>query len=91
METIIKHLPPASRRQTLLFSATLTDVRRWQAGRWEHLLTIFEQSLYQLQKLTSNAAVYCDCTSEATQTVKTLDQKYLFIPQAVKEVGKDLA
>lgn len=72
METIIDALPPPSKRQTLLFSATMTK----------------EEVLAQQNQfgLTEEKTDFCQVKSDEDALVAQLDQQYLFMPQNIKEV-----
>jgi ATP-dependent RNA helicase DDX49/DBP8 len=71
LQSILAAVPHADRRQTLLFSATM--MRREEVGeeRW--------------QQLGLDAAASIRLASDELRLVKRLDQRYLFIPQQVKE------
>ncbi|NXG82616.1 DDX49 helicase, partial [Stercorarius parasiticus] len=64
LEVILEALP--ARRQTLLFSATLTD------------------TLKELKGLASNRPFFWEAVSEV-RTVDQLDQRYLLVPEAIKD------
>ncbi|OXB73134.1 UNVERIFIED_CONTAM: hypothetical protein H355_012059 [Colinus virginianus] len=64
LEVILEAVP--ARRQTLLFSATLTD------------------TLNELKSLAMNRPFFWEATSEV-RTVDELDQRYLLVPEAVKD------
>nr|CAG31485.1 hypothetical protein RCJMB04_6o15 [Gallus gallus] len=64
LEVILEAVP--ARRQTLLFSATLTD------------------TLNELKSLAMNRPFFWEAASEV-RTVDELDQRYLLVPEAVKD------
>nr|XP_060641070.1 probable ATP-dependent RNA helicase DDX49 [Anolis sagrei ordinatus] len=64
LETILAALP--SGRQTMLFSATLTE------------------TLSQLQRIAMNQPFFWESSSEV-RTVEQLDQRYLLVPEKVKD------
>uniref|UniRef100_A0A8B9EQL1 RNA helicase n=1 Tax=Anser cygnoides TaxID=8845 RepID=A0A8B9EQL1_ANSCY len=64
LEVILEAVP--ARRQTLLFSATLTD------------------TLSELKSLAMNKPFFWEAASEV-RTVDELDQRYLLVPEAVKD------
>uniref|UniRef100_A0A8C2TG88 Probable ATP-dependent RNA helicase DDX49 n=1 Tax=Coturnix japonica TaxID=93934 RepID=A0A8C2TG88_COTJA len=64
LEVILEAVP--ARRQTLLFSATLTD------------------TLNELKSLAMNKPFFWEAASEV-RTVDELDQRYLLVPEAVKD------
>ncbi|KAM9620536.1 putative ATP-dependent RNA helicase DDX49 [Morphnus guianensis] len=64
LEVILEAVP--ARRQTLLFSATLTD------------------TLNELKGLAANRPFFWEAVSEV-RTVDELDQRYLLVPEAVKD------
>uniref|UniRef100_A0A672UZM3 RNA helicase n=1 Tax=Strigops habroptila TaxID=2489341 RepID=A0A672UZM3_STRHB len=64
LEVILEAVP--ARRQTLLFSATLTD------------------TLKELKSLAANRPFFWEAASEV-RTVEELDQRYLLVPEAVKD------
>ncbi|XP_054037667.1 probable ATP-dependent RNA helicase DDX49 [Rissa tridactyla] len=64
LEVILEALP--ARRQTLLFSATLTD------------------TLKELKGLAANRPFFWEAVSEV-RTVDQLDQRYLLVPEAIKD------
>ncbi|KFQ80373.1 putative ATP-dependent RNA helicase DDX49, partial [Phoenicopterus ruber ruber] len=64
LEVILEAVP--ARRQTLLFSATLTD------------------TLKELKSLAANRPFFWEAVSEV-RTVDELDQRYLLVPEAVKD------
>uniref|UniRef100_A0A8C6JL21 Probable ATP-dependent RNA helicase DDX49 n=1 Tax=Melopsittacus undulatus TaxID=13146 RepID=A0A8C6JL21_MELUD len=64
LEVILEAVP--ARRQTLLFSATLTD------------------TLKELKSLAANRPFCWEAVSEV-RTVEELDQRYLLVPEAVKD------
>ena len=71
LSTIIDALPPLSQVQLLLFSATMMDREEVGEQRWE--------------QLRLSTAVQVRLPSDEVRLVRQLDQRYLFIPQAVKE------
>jgi ATP-dependent RNA helicase DDX49/DBP8 len=72
MDTIQSVLPPANKRQTLLFSATMTK---------EEVLD--QQNQFQLREGNTD---FCQVKSDDDALVAQLDQQYLFMPQNIKEV-----
>ncbi|NXE26056.1 DDX49 helicase, partial [Ardeotis kori] len=64
LEVILEAVP--ARRQTLLFSATLTD------------------TLNELKGLAANRPFFWEAASEV-RTVDELDQRYLLVPEAIKD------
>ncbi|XP_010123311.1 PREDICTED: probable ATP-dependent RNA helicase DDX49, partial [Chlamydotis macqueenii] len=64
LEVILEAVP--ARRQTLLFSATLTD------------------TLNELKSLAANRPFFWEAVSEV-RTVDELDQRYLLVPEAIKD------
>ncbi|NXF50282.1 DDX49 helicase, partial [Oceanites oceanicus] len=64
LEVILEAVP--ARRQTLLFSATLTD------------------TLKELKSLAANKPFFWEAVSEV-RTVDELDQRYLLVPEALKD------
>lgn len=72
MDTIAAQLPPPERRQTLLFSATMTkqDV-------------MDQQNQFALRESNTD---FCHVASDDDALVAQLDQRYLFMPQNIKEV-----
>ena len=71
LDTILDALPPLTSVQTLLFSATMMDREEVGEKRWEQL------------RLSS--ALQVRLPNDEVRLVRQLDQRYLFIPQAVKE------
>ena len=72
IDTILSVLPPIAARQTLMFSATMMEASAVGEERWA--------TLGMSQALSVRVA------SDEVRLVKQLDQRYLFIPQHVKEV-----
>ena len=72
IDTILSVLPPATARQTLMFSATMMEASAVGEARWA--------------ALGMSEAVSVRVASDEVKLVKQLDQRYLFIPQHVKEV-----
>ncbi|XP_061456526.1 probable ATP-dependent RNA helicase DDX49 [Rhineura floridana] len=64
LEVILAAVPAS--RQTMLFSATLTD------------------TLHELRQIAMNKPFFWESTSEV-QTVEQLDQRYLLVPEKVKD------
>jgi ATP-dependent RNA helicase DDX49/DBP8 len=72
MDTILGELPPPSKRQTLLFSATMSKA--------EVLAT------HNQFGLRADNTDFCQVASDDDALVAQLDQQYLFMPQNIKEV-----
>ena len=72
LDTIMSKLPPPSKRQTLLFSATMTK---------EEIIS--QQNQFQL---TPERTEFHVVKSDDDALVAQLDQQYLFMPQNIKEV-----
>jgi ATP-dependent RNA helicase DDX49/DBP8 len=73
MDTICAALPPPTRRQTLLFSATMTR---------DEVLAGSNQF-----GLRAEITDYVQVDADTDALVEQLDQKYLFMPQNIKEVS----
>ncbi|XP_025971091.2 probable ATP-dependent RNA helicase DDX49 [Dromaius novaehollandiae] len=65
LEVILEAVP--ARRQTLLFSATLTD------------------TLNELKSLATNQPFFWEASDSEVRTVDELDQRYLLVPETVKD------
>ena len=74
IEMIVSQLPPSQDRQTLLFSATITEkIKEFQNVTEEDMVFV------------TSEAPDKDGLSGTGLLVATLDARYIFIPQAVKE------
>lgn len=73
VECILKHLPPAQQRQTLLYSATMNS----------HVKKLANMTLKKDQRGDDSLFLYDAC--RLYDTADNLDQFYMFIPHAVKD------
>jgi len=73
VQCILKHLPPADQRQTLLYSATMNS----------HVKKLARIALKNEQRSESKLFLYDAC--RLYDTADNLEQFYLFIPHVVKD------